>query len=425
MTIYLVALLLLLLTLGVPIAFSLGLSVLLYLLVEGRYPLNIIMDTSLAGAGSYPMLALPLYILVGYVMELGSTPRLMRLADALLGRLPGGLAVATVGASTLFGAVSGSGIATIAAVGSVTGPEMVRRGYGKPFTAALLASAGSLGVLIPPSIPLVIYGLTGNVSIGALFIGTIIPGLITAVLIALVAMGIAWRKGYGERTQFRGRELVNAVISALPPLTLPVLILGGILSGLFTATEAAAIGVAYAGFLATVVYREMTFSRLTDILIKTAITTAIIMAIIALSASFAWVITINQVPAQVAEMIGWVTDVPIMVYLLILLVLLILGTFMEPTAIIIITTPIFLPILVSLGYDPVVYGILLVMNMVIGGMSPPVAVAIYTASRTVNVKPSATNMWMLVFIVPLLVSMVIHLFAPELTLYLPRVLGIY
>ena len=420
----LLVLLLLLLSLGVPVAFSLGMSVVLYLLLEARFPLNVVMDTSMAGASSFPMLALPLYILVGYLMELGSTPRLMRLANAVLGRLPGGLAVATVGASTMFGAVSGSGIATIAAVGSVTGPEMVRRGYDRAYSAALLAAAGSLGVLIPPSIPLVVYGLTGNVSIGVLFIATIIPGLITAAMIAASAMGLAWWKNYGERTPFSGSELLRAAVDALPPLTLPVLIVGGILSGIFTATEAAAIGVAYAAFLATVVYREMTFARLFSILQKTAITTAIIMLIIALSASFAWLVTINHVPQMVADSILSITDTPILVYLMILFILLVLGTAMETTSIIIITTPIFLPILIAMGYNPVVYGILLVMNMIIGGMSPPVAVAIYAASRIVDVRPSQTNKWMLLFIVPMLVSMLVHLAFPELTLWLPRVMGI-
>jgi len=406
--------------LAVPVGFAIGISVLFYLGIDGRFPADILLQRSISGISSFPMLALPLFIIVGYLMELGSTPRLMRLADAIFGRLPGGLAVANVGASAMFGTVSGSGIATIAAVGGIMGPEMVRRGYPRGYTAALMASTGGLGVIIPPSITLIIYGLAGNVSIGDLFLAAIVPGVVTALIIAVAGLGSAWWCGYGTPRTASPKEIGTAFVQAIPPMLLPILILGGILGGVFTPTEAAAVGVAYAAFLSALVYRELTLDKLPDILLKTIITSATILIIIAFSAALAWVITINQLPALIGAWLVGVSDNPLVIFFLIQIVLLLLGTFMEPVPIIIITTPVFLPIVTGLGFDPLVYGMVLIINMIIGAMSPPVAVSIYTAAKIVNAKPSEVNYWMLLFIVPLLVAGVILSLIPELTTFLPN-----
>jgi len=416
----LVGALLFLLLLSTPVAFSIALAAATYLLQDGRFPVEILVQRSIAGVNSFGLLALPLFILVGYLMELGSTPRLMRLANALLGPLPGGLAVANVGASALFGAVSGSGVATIAAIGGIMGPEMVRRGYPGGYSAALMAASGGLGILIPPSVPMIIFGLVGGVSIGTLFLGSIIPGLITAGLLAATAMFVAGRRGYGTRTTFRVGELGPALLYALPPLFLPVLILGGILGGFFTPTEAAAVGAVYAALLEGLVYRALTWARLRKVLADTVITSSVILVIIATSAAFAWIVTINQVPATVGAWLGAISDSPLIIFLMIQFFFLILGVFMETTAIIIITTPIFLPIAISIGIDPVVYGVVLIINLIIGAMTPPLAVGIYTATRIINVKPIEVNRYLLMFIVPLMASGLLHMLFPEITLFLPR-----
>lgn len=412
-----------LLLLSVPVGFSLGISTLLVLMQQGSFPTEVIMQRGIAGVGSFPILALPLFVLAGYLMEYGSTSRLMNFANALLGRLPGGLAAAQVSASAMFGAVSGSGIATIAAVGGVFGPEMVRRKYPKGFIVSLMAASGGLGVLIPPSVPLIIYGLIGNVSIGGLFFGTIVPGLVTTFLIIAVAMGLAWRYKFGERHHAARGEVLKTFLNAVPPLMLPVIILGGILSGLFTATESAAIGVLFAFILGCFVYRELTWSRLYEALTKTTLMSGAILIILAMSASFAWLVTISQFPQVVGEWLQSISGSAIVIFAIIQLVILVLGVVLEALPIIVITTPIFLPVALGLGIDPIVYGIVLTINCVIAGMSPPVATSIYMSARLINAKASDANLWLLVFIAPLVVCAIICMVFPETVLFLPRLLG--
>lgn len=412
-----------LLFLAVPVGFSLGIATLLVVLQQGSFPTEVIMQRAIAGVGSFPMLALPLFVLVGYLMEHGSTARLMRLANAMLGRLPGGMAAAEVSASAMFGAVSGSGIAAIAAIGSVFGPELVRQRYPKGFVVALIAAAGGLGVLIPPSVPLIIYGLIGNVSIGGLFFGTIVPGLMATGLIMLAAVLLSWRYGFGERHRAGRAELWSSFVGAIPPLALPVVVLGGIFSGLFTATESAAMGVLLAFILATFVYRELTWARFYDALVKTALMSAAILIILAMSASFAWLVTVSNFPQLVGEWLQGISSSELTVFVIIQLIILVLGIVLEALPIIVITTPIFLPVAIAMGIDPIVYGIVLTMNCVIAGMSPPVAVSIYVSARLINAKPSEANKWLLIFIMPLVVSAVVCMVFPDVVLALPRALG--
>ncbi|MEF2553137.1 TRAP transporter large permease [Aurantimonas sp. A2-1-M11] len=415
--------LVLFLIISVPVAFAIAMAVLSYLVYDGRFGADILIQRSIAGVNSFPMLALPLFILVGYLMELGSTPRLMRFANSFLRALPGGLAVANVGASAFFGAVSGSGVATIAAVGSVMGPEMVRTGYSKGYATAVMAASGGLGILIPPSVPLIIFGLIGGVSIGALFLASIVPGILAAVLLAVTSILLAKRMGYGAVDKIVWKEVGASFLVAAPPLLLPIIILGGILGGLFTATEAAAVGAAYALFLSTILYREATLPKLADVLVKTVLTSSVILVIIATSSALAWVITINQVPTAVASWMQSVTDSPILSILMIQAFFLVLGIFMETMAIIIITTPIFLPVAMSLGLDPLVYGVVLIVNLIVGSMTPPLAVGIYTAARMINAKPMEANRYLIWFILPLLISGLIILAVPSIATTLPRSFG--
>lgn len=408
---------------AVPVGFALGIATLLVILQQGVFPAEVIIQRAISGVGSFPMLAMPLFVLVGYLMEHGSTHRLMRLANAMMGRLPGGMAAAEVSASAMFGAVSGSGIAAIAAIGSVFGPELVRQRYPKGFVVSLIAAAGGLGVLIPPSVPLIIYGLIGNVSIGGLFFGTIIPGLLVTFLIAAVAMGLSWKYGFGERRRAPAGELWRSFVSAIPPLMLPVVVLGGIFSGLFTATESAALGVLLAMILASVVYRELTWARFYDALVKTALMSGAILIILAMSASFAWLVTVSQFPELVASWLKGISSSAIVVFIIIQVIILILGIVLEALPIIVITTPVFLPVVMAMGIDPIVYGIVLTLNCVIAGMSPPVAVSIYVSARLVNAKPAEANKWLIIFMLPLVLVGIACMMFPEIVLYLPRVLG--
>lgn len=408
---------------AVPVGFALGIATLLVILQQGVFPAEVIIQRAISGVGSFPMLALPLFVLVGYLMEHGSTHRLMRFANAMLGRLPGGMAAAEVSASAMFGAVSGSGIAAIAAIGSVFGPELVRQRYPKGFIVSLIAAAGGLGVLIPPSVPLIIYGLIGNVSIGGLFFGTVIPGLLVTLLIAAVAMLLAWRYGFGDRHKAPAGELWRSFVSAIPPLMLPVVIMGGIFSGVFTATESAALGVLLAMILASVVYRELTWARFYDALVKTALMSGAILIILAMSASFAWLVTVSQFPELVAGWLKGISGSAIVIFIIIQLIILVLGIVLEALPIIVITTPVFLPVVTAMGIDPIVYGIVLTLNCVIAGMSPPVAVSIYVSARLVNAKPAEANKWLLIFIMPLVLVGIACMMFPDIVLYLPRVLG--
>jgi C4-dicarboxylate transporter DctM subunit len=412
------------LLLAVPVAFAIAMAILSYLVYDGRFAADILIQRSIAGVNSFPMLALPLFILVGYLMELGSTPRLMRFANSFLRPLPGGLAVANVGASAFFGAVSGSGVATIAAVGGVMGPEMVRNGYSKGYATAVMAASGGLGILIPPSVPLIIFGLIGGVSIGALFLASLVPGILVAVLLSATAMIVARQEGYGGGGTLDFREIAVSFTSAIPPLLLPVVILGGILGGYFTSTEAAAVGAVYALLLAGLLYREVTVAKMRDILVRTVLTSSVILIIIATSSALAWVITINQVPSMVAAWMQGITDSPVVSILLIQAFFLILGVFMETMAIIIITTPIFLPVAIALGFDPLVYGVVLIMNLIVGSMTPPLAVGIYTAARVIGAKPVEANRYLVRFIIPLLLASLIVLFVPSIATTLPRALGL-
>lgn len=412
-----------LLLIAVPVGFALGIATLVVILQQGSFPTEVIIQRGIAGVGSFPMLALPLFVLAGYLMEYGSTQRLMRFANSLLGRLPGGLAAAQISASAMFGAVSGSGVATIAAVGGVFGPEMVRQQYPKGFIVSLMAASGSLGVLIPPSVPLIIFGLIGNVPIGGLFFGTIVPGLIVTVLIIAVAMLLSWKYGFGVRHRADWREIRQSFVGAIPPLMLPVIILGGILSGVFTATESAAVGVLFAFVLSSLVYRQMNWARLYEALTKTALMSSVILIILAMSASFAWLITISQFPQVVGDWLTGVSGSAFAIFALIQLIILVLGVFLEALPIIVITTPIFLPVVVAMGIDPIVYGIVLTINCVIASMSPPVAVSIYAAARLIKAKPSDANKWLLVFIAPSVVCALACMVFPDIVLYLPRMLG--
>ncbi|MDI3532949.1 MAG: C4-dicarboxylate transporter, DctM subunit [Synergistaceae bacterium] len=410
---------------GIPVGFAIGISSMIFLLISGFPPLSIIPQRMVEGVNSFPLMALPLFILSGEIMAYGATPRLMRLANMILGRVPGGLGAAAAGGCAFFGAISGSGVATTAAIGSIMGPEMVKNGYHKSFTASLLAGAGALGIIIPPSISMVVYGTACTVSIGDLFLAGIIPGLLTVgFLIGLdVVLGIkrSYRNAVGNNLSL-GEHFV-VFVDALLPLFMPIIILGGVLSGIFTPTEAAAIAVFYAFFLAAFIYRELKLSDIYTICARSAETSAIILFIMATAAPFGWIMATQNVPEVFAKVLLSLSSNPVVIYLLIMVLLLFLGTFMETNSTIILVAPILLPVVTTLGFSPIHFGIAMILNLAIGGATPPLAVCLFTSCKILGISVEDTFPDIVYVVLTMCVALLIVVLFPQLSLFLVDILG--
>ena len=409
------------LALAVPVGFSIGISATFFLVFGSNIPISIVVQKMVDGINSFSYLALPLFVLSGAIMVYGSTPRLMRLANLLLGRLPGGLGAAGSLGCGFFGAISGSGVATTASIGAIVAPEMVRQGYDKGFTASLIAASGTLGLVIPPSVCMVVYAQNAGVSIGSMFLAGFIPGFIAVFLLGGLSVVVAIRRNYkGERVAVSTvKDVIMVVLDALLPLLMPVIILGGVLSGMFTPTESATIATVYAFLLAKFVYKEITWKQLYRTLVDSARASASILFIIAAATPFGWVLTMKNVTAIVSNAVLSALHSPALIYLAIVLILCILGTFMESFTIIILTTPIFLPIIQSIGVDPVSYGIVLMFCICIGGVTPPLAVCLFTSCRILKIRIEETipDVWLVIgvlFVVTLLLMV-----CPQISLFLP------
>ena len=409
------------LALAVPVGFSIGISATFFLVFGSNIPISIVVQKMVDGINSFSYLALPLFVLSGAIMVYGSTPRLMRLANLLLGRLPGGLGAAGSLGCGFFGAISGSGVATTASIGAIVAPEMVRQGYDKGFTASLIAASGTLGLVIPPSVCMVVYAQNASVSIGSMFLAGFIPGFIAVILLGALSVFVAIRRNYkGERVAVSTvKDVISIVLDALLPLLMPVIILGGVLSGLFTPTESATIATVYAFFLAKFVYKEITWKQLYRTLVDSARASASILFIIAAATPFGWVLTMKNVTSIVSNAVLSTLHSPALIYFAIVVILCILGTFMESFTIIILTTPIFLPIIQSIGVDPVAYGIVLMFCICIGGVTPPLAVCLFTSCRILKIRIEETmpDVWIVIGVL-FLVTVLLMIF-PEISLFLP------
>ncbi len=409
------------LLMGIPVAISIGLSSLTYLLLKGFPPIAVISQRMVMGIDSFPLLALPLFMLAGNLMERGSTPRLMKLANALIGHITGGLAAVSVAASCFFGAVSGSGVATVAAVGSIVEPEMVRKGYGKGFAASLVAGAGGLGIVIPPSLTMVVYGVASGASIAAMFLGGFIPGLIAGLALIIYSIIVSKKRGYrGTERRATSKEIVEALRGAVAPLMMPVIVLGGVLSGVFTPTEAAVVSAVYALILAAFVYREIDWKDFIDILTKSALQSATIVLIVATAATFSWIMAYEHIPDAMTSALLSVTTNRIVILLLINLLMLVLGTFMETIAVVLIMTPIIVPVLQHFGIDLVHFGVALMLNLAIGGATPPLAVSLFTSTKILGISIEDTFPDILWVCAVMVAALVIILMAPDTVLLLPK-----
>ena len=416
-----------LLSLGTPVAWSIAISSMLTLLVSvPTLPaLATISQRMATGLDSFALLAIPFFILSGELMNQGGIAhRLIAFAKSLVGVLPGGLALINIISAMFMGAIAGSAMASASAMGSILGPEMEKEGYDKGFAAAVNITSATTGLVIPPSNILIVYSLaSGGASIAALFLAGYIPGLITGLLLMVVAMLWAKKKGYGKGQRTSSKQVFKTFIDAVPSLFLLVLVIGGIVAGIFTATEASAIAVLYS-LLLGFVYKELTFTKLPNIFLNASATTAVVMLLIAASMSMSWALSFEHIPQDISSGLLSITDNKIALLLIINLILLIVGIFMDITPAVLIFTPIFLPIVTKLGIDPVHFGIIMILNLCIGLCTPPVGSVLF-----VGVGIAKTSIEKVVRpLLPLFVAMILALFLityiPELSLWLPGLFGL-
>ncbi len=409
--------------LGIPIGFSIIISVFVAVMLDGSINPSIIIQRVVNGGASFTTLAIPLFIIAGNLMFYGSTSKLMNLANMLIGRVPGGLANVSVVGSAFFGAVSGSGIATTVAVGSIVGPEMTKKGYKKGYTASLLAGAGTLGVMIPPSIAAIIYATVANTSVGQqLYAGTG-PGLLTMVLLIVLNTILALRWGIGtEKYSYTMKERMKICLDAVPPLLMPIIILGGIFSGIITPTESAVVATLYALILSVFVYKELNFKKLMDVFVESTITISMILLIIAAATPFSWFLTIKNVPQMVVSALGLLSDSSFLLISIIIILIVILGIFMEGASIIILMTPLLLPLAIQIGYDPVHFGTIMLSATNIGVITPPMAVGLFVACKIININLEDVFPEVFYVIGVMIIATFIIAMWPSLSLWLPKLL---
>jgi len=419
---FLVSTLLILILIGVPIAFSMGISSILYIIVFFEIgQLMMVAQRLVAGIDSFSLLALPLFILAGGIMAEGDiTPRLLKFARSLVGSISGGLAMVMVVASMLFGALSGSGTADVAAIGSVILPAMKENKYDMDFSAALLGCAGALATIIPPSLVLIILGVITETSIGKLFIGGIVPGILTGACLMIYAYFFSRRKGYPRDEAFSIGNVVSSFKGAFLSLVTGLIIIGGILGGIFTATEAAAAAVGYVFILGVLIYRTITTKKLIRILVESAEISAIILFIISSASLFGWVMAAERIPQALADLFLDISNNYYVLLILINILILFLGIFMETLAIIIIVVPVLLPIVEIMNMNMVHFGVMLCLNLAVGANTPPVGIDLLTACRIANTKLEDASKHVIYMVLAMLVSLILVMFIPELVTFLPN-----
>lgn len=419
MTALLFILLIALFLINVPIAVALAMASSLIFYVDGQVSLIVIMQRMFNSVASFPLLAIPFFILAGKLMENGGiSRRLIHLANVMFGRITGGLGIVSIIACAFFAAISGSAAATTAAVGSLLIPAMVKKGYDKNFSTAIQAAGGTIGVMIPPSVPLVLYGVTAGVSISSLFIAGIIPGLLVVASLVLLVYVVSLRKGYGGGEKFTFGEFIKAFADAFLALLMPIIILGGIYGGIFTPTEAAVVAVVYGLIVGVFIYREIKLSDLVEIFSSSVVVSAVIMFIIAGASVFGYYLTRARIPRELTELMLGVTENWIIALLIINLLLLFIGTFLETSAAIIILTPILVPIVSALGIDLVHFGIIMIFNLAIGFITPPVGLNLFVAANIAGTRFEGLIRAIIPFIIIMILDILIISFIPGISLFL-------
>jgi tripartite ATP-independent transporter DctM subunit len=419
----LVGLLFLLFIINMPIAVAIGLASLGTIVISGDYSLMVVIQKMFGGADSFHLMAVPLFMYAGLIMEKGGiSRRLIDLANALVGWLPGGLAAVAVVSAMFFAGISGSAAADTAAVGALLIPAMKNSGYDSDFAGAVQASGGSIGVVIPPSIPMIIFGFLTGASIGRLFAAGILPGLMIGLSLIMVSTFLSHRHGYRAAAPFSRQQLGRSLQRALLALGAPAIILGGILGGIFTATESAAAAVFYSLVVGGCIYREIDLQDIIDIFIEGSVIAAIVMFIICTASIFSWVAAIDDIPAHLAGRLLSISENPIVLLLLINLVLLIAGTFVETTAALILLVPMIVSLVPSIGIDLVQLGVIVVTNLAIGMLTPPMGICLIVSASISGASIGAISRRILPFLLILLIDLLIITFYKPLTLWLPSLL---
>lgn len=416
-------------TCAVPIAVTLGMVSAMAMYGSG-IPLQAMIQRMFAALDSFPLTAIPFFILAGALMEVsGISTRLVNFAQSLVGRATGGLGLVAVLSAMFFAAISGSSAATTAAIGGILIPAMAARGYSRPFATSVQASSGELGVIIPPSIPMIIFALTAGVpvSIGDLFLAGILPGLLVAGGLMLTVYLVSKRKGYGRAKPGASGDglgpqpgVWESFKAAILPLMLPVLILGGIYGGVFTPTEAAAAAVCFALIIGVVVFRTITVEKLVTALRSSLLNTVVILLIISAASVFGWVLTANRIPELISQVFVSISDNPLVFLLLINLLLLLVGMFLETGAAITVLAPILTPVALKMGIDPIHFGIVMIINLAVGMTTPPVGVNLFVACQVAGLRIEHIIRSMLPFYLSLLICLAIITYVPGLTLWLPQ-----
>ncbi|MEJ1156710.1 TRAP transporter large permease [Prosthecomicrobium sp. N25] len=414
-----------LVVLAMPVALTLGVATLLYMVWSGL-PLVVIPQRMIGGLDSFPLLAVPFFILAGNLMNTaGITDRIFHFSHALIGHVRGGLAHVNVIASVIFSGMSGSAVADAGGLGAMEIKAMHEAGYTKAFAGAVTVASCIIGPLIPPSIPMVFYGVLADTSIGRLFLGGVVPGLMTAAALMIMIHVMAGRRNFPVGHRMTWAETATVTKAAFLPLLTPFIIIGGITGGVFSPTEAAVIASLYALVLGTVVYRELDAARLWDVFLRTGRTTASICFIIACASAFAWLLATLQIPQKAAAVLVGITRDPLGLLLIVNAAVFVAGFFLEGLVIMILVVPVMMPTMAAVGIDPVHFGVVLVFNLMIGLMTPPMGVGLFVVSGVSGVKVEALVKEVFPFLLPLLVVLVLLIVFPVLVTGLPDlVLGV-
>lgn len=413
----------LLFILNAPIALAIGIASLAAFIVKGDYSLMMIIQRLYAGTDSFPLMAVPLFMLAGALMEKGGiSRRVVHLAETMVGWLPGGLAAVSIVSAMFFAGISGSAAADTAAVGAILIPEMSKRGYDRGFASAVQASGGSLGVVIPPSIPMIIFAFLTGASVGKLFVSGILPGVLIGASLIAVSILISRKRHYGSLEPFSLRRMGLAFWDAKWALGAPVLILGGILGGVFTATESAAVATVYALIVGLFIHRQLKLPDLPRIVIRSMLISSVVLFIIATASVFSWLMAIDDVPATIASQMLSISHDPVILLILINVLLLIAGTFVETTAALILLVPVLLPLLPGLGIDLVQLGAIVVINLSIGMVTPPLGICLIVACGIADTGLEEGIRNILPFLLILIADLVLITFWPPLTLLMPTLL---
>lgn len=410
------------LLIGVPVAFCLGLAALVMMGLQ-NFGFDVLVQKMVGGIDSFPLLAVPFFMLAGEIMNTGGiAKRIINLSNALVGHITGGLGLVNIVASMFFGGISGSSVADTAAIGGLLIPAMQEDGYDADFSAAVTASSSTMGIVIPPSIPMILFGLISGVSVVRMFLGGIIPGILIGFSLLFLTYFISKKRNYPKGDKFSIIRVFKALKESIWAVFLPVIIIGGIISGYFTPTEAAVVSVVYALIVSLFIYKEMTIKDIPKILVDTGKTTGIVMLVAGTAMVVAWLLTIVRIPQTIAATILSISESPIVVLLIINFFLLLVGSVMDLTPALLILAPVLLPVATAVGIDPVFFGVMMVINLGIGLVTPPVGTILYISCGIAKISLERITKAMLPFLATQVAILLLIIIFPQLVLWIPNAL---